>query len=143
MTLRSRKQPVILYACAVELIQLAFAHAQGQGWSVAAAVLDHAGHVVASGRMDGVAPQILEFATDKAHTALLGRSSAEFQARMASEDGLRMGLANRPRLCAWEGGLPVREAGALIGAIGVSGAAGPEVAACARAALHALGLDAV
>ncbi len=88
-------------------------------------------------------PAILEFATDKAYTATLGKSSMAFSERMGSSPSLTMGLANRPRLCAWEGGEPIHEAGHLIGAIGVSGAAGHEDRACAEAALARYDLSAL
>lgn len=94
------------------------------------------------GRMDGVPPSVIDFATDKAFTAVMsGKSTRAFFERMSSSTELSMGLANRPRLITWEGGLPILEAGAVIGGIGVSGAAGHEDAECATAALAALGLD--
>ena len=91
--------------------------------------------------MDGVSPVVLEIATDKAYAAALGKSSREFFERMSSTAELTLGLQTRPRLCAWEGGLPIDEGGKLIGAIGVSGAVGPEDSACASAALKGLGLN--
>jgi uncharacterized protein GlcG (DUF336 family) len=59
---------------------------------------------------------------------------------MLSSSNLQLGLANRPNLCAWDGGLPILENGVLIGAIGVSGAAGPDDVQCATAGLAAIGL---
>lgn len=128
------------YEAAAALVAHAVAHARANGWHVAVAVVDAAGHVLASGRMDGAPPPILDFATDKAFTATLGKTSLAFGERMAQLKSLELGLATRPRLLVWEGGLPVRESGLLVGAIGVSGASGHEDAACARAALAALGL---
>jgi glc operon protein GlcG len=128
------------YEAAAALVAHAVAHARANGWRVAVAVVDPAGHVLASGRMDGVPPPILDFATDKAFTATLGKTSLAFGERMAQLKSLELGLTTRPRLLVWEGGLPVRESGLLVGAIGVSGASGHEDAACARAALAALGL---
>ncbi|WGR62429.1 heme-binding protein (plasmid) [Paracoccus ferrooxidans] len=54
---------------------------------------------------------------------------------------MRAGLANRPRLITWEGGLPILHDGAIVGGIGVSGAQGQEDAECAQAALCRLGLS--
>ena len=125
-----------------DLVEAALVHASGQGWSVAVAVLDPSGNLVAAARMDGVAPQILDYAADKAFTATLGRSTAAFFARMNSSDELRLGLSNRPRLCAWDGGLPLYDGGDLVGAIGVSGAQGHEDVACAEAALAQVGFSA-
>lgn len=141
MTEHATPVPVIRYASAAALVAAALDHARANGWAVAAAVVDPWGSVVAAGRMDGVPAPILDYATDKAYTAALGKSSRAFAERMGSAPGLTMGLSNRPRLCAWDGGVPIREGGTLIGAIGVSGAAGHEDIACAEAALAALSLD--
>ena len=138
----SRSQPVLTYAAAAGMVADAIAHAAANGWSVAVAVVDPSGHVIASGRMDGAPPPILEFAGDKAYTATLGKTSLAFGERMAELKSLELGLGTRRRLLAWEGGVPVRENGVLIGAIGVSGASGHEDAACATAAIAAAGLGA-
>ena len=135
-----RNAPVLTCDAALALVAAAMSHARDNGWSVACAVVDPSGQTLAAARMDGVGPAVLEFATDKAYTSALGRSTKGFFERMSSSADLTLGLENRPRLCAWEGGLPIRHAGALVGAIGVSGAAGPEDAACGRAALDRLGL---
>ena len=140
MTQKTRTAKIIACSAAQELASAAIAHATENGWSVAAVVLDPWGHTVSSARMDGVAPAILDFATDKAYTATLGRPTSAFFERMNSTDELRLGLANRPRLCAWDGGLPIYEGQNLVGAIGVSGGQGHEDVACAEAALHATGL---
>ena len=141
MSEHSRSVPVVSCESAARLVEAAKSHAHASGWSIAVAVVDPWGAVVASGRMDGVSPVVPEIATDKAYTAALGKSSKEFFERMSSTAELTLGLQTRPRLCAWEGGLPIREGEQLIGAIGVSGAVGPEDSACASAALNALGLN--
>ncbi len=131
----------ISYAAASRLVAAAIAHAQSKGWRVCVAVCDVSGLGVAMGRMDGVPPSVVDFATDKAFTAaMIGKSTRAFFERMSSSGELSMGLANRPRLITWDGGLPVLEAGAVIGGIGVSGAAGHEDVECATAALATLGL---
>lgn len=135
-----RHQPTLTYATARDMVARAIAHAEAKGWTVAVAVVDPSGHILASGRMDGAPPPILDFATDKAFTATLGKTSLAFGERMAELKSLELGLTTRPRLLAWEGGVPVHDGGALVGAIGVSGASGHEDAACAQAAITALGL---
>lgn len=143
MTQTSIQTPVIAFDTASALVSAAMDHAWGNGWRVAVVVLDPWGAVVASGRMDGVSPIILEIATDKAFTATLGKSTKAFYERMSSSPDLTLGLQTRTRLCAWEGGLPIRHEGVLIGAIGVSGAAGHEDVACAEAALKGRDLQSV
>ena len=139
--MHSRSQPVLRYSAAKELVALAIAHAEENGWNVAVAVLDTSGHMLAAGRMDGVPSPILDFAAVKAFTSTLGKTSLAFGERMGSMKSLELGLSNRDRLLAWEGGVPVRENGTLIGAIGVSGAEGHQDAACAKAAIGALALS--
>ena len=129
------------YAAASSLVAAAISHAQNKGWRVCVAVCDASGLGVSMGRMDGVPPSVIDFATDKAFTAVMsGKSTHAFFERMSSSMELSMGLANRPRLITWEGGLPILEAGVVIGGIGVSGAAGHEDAECAALALAALGM---
>ncbi len=140
MQRRSRTQKSVNFDTAMQLVALAVAHARSNGWAVAVVVVDPSGQLVASGRMDEVPGPVMEFAADKAYTAVLGKSTRAFFDRMSSSPELEMGAVNRPRLCAWDGGLPVVESGALIGAIGVSGAAGPDDVACATAALSELEL---
>ncbi|WP_170327611.1 GlcG/HbpS family heme-binding protein [Ruegeria arenilitoris] len=121
-------------------VQEALAHAAENGWQVAAVVVDPSGHMVAAGRMDGTPAAVADFASDKARTAVLGKTTRAFAERMLSAPALQLGLANRPNLCAWDGGMPILEDGQLIGAIGVSGAAGPDDILCAEAGVRAIGL---
>lgn len=141
MSKHANQTAVVTYATAAQLREAALDHAAANGWSIAVAILDPWGAVVTSARMDGVAPPILEIATDKAYTATLGNTTRAFFERMSSSPDLTLGLQTRPRLCAWDGGVPILEAGVLIGAIGVSGAAGHEDVACAEHALDAVGLS--
>lgn len=132
-------KPVLRSAPALQLVHHVLDHAASRGWSVAVVV---AGEVLASARMDGVAPATLAFAADKAFTAAaMRRSTRDFFTRMNGADELRLGLANRPRLITWQGGLPICHGKAVIGGIGVSGAQGHEDAECAEAALRSLGLS--
>ena len=144
--MNSYSEQVITYQTASTLIEAAIIHAESNEWTVAVVVLDPDGHVVASARMNGVSPSILDFAADKGYTAALGKSSYAMYERMHSTSVLELGLVNRPRLCVWEGGLPIYEAQpddgktVLIGAIGVSGAEGPDDVSCAEHALQTAGL---
>lgn len=140
-TPNSISQRSISYAAASRLVAIAITHAQSKGWRVCVAICDASGLGVSMGRMDGVPPSVIDFATDKAFTAAMsGKSTTAFFERMSSSTELSMGLANRPRLITWQGGSPIKEDGAVIGGIGVSGAAGHEDAECATLALAALGM---
>ncbi|WP_170335414.1 GlcG/HbpS family heme-binding protein [Ruegeria arenilitoris] len=121
-------------------VQAALSNANNNGWAVAAIVVDASGHMVAAGRSDSAPAAVAEFARDKAQTAVLGKTTRDFAKRMLSSPELQLGMINRGTLCAWDGGVPIRENGVLIGAIGVSGAAGPDDVKCATAGICAIGL---
>lgn len=130
---------LITYAAAQRAVESALAHAAKSGWKVAAAVCDPSGALVAFGRLDGTPAPVGDFAIDKAYTAATLRNSTRaFGERMASRPLLSLGLANRPRMLAWEGGLPIEIDGSVVGGIGVSGAAGEEDEACAAVAIRAV-----
>lgn len=123
------------------LVGLARDHATANGWRVAICVVDVQGNPLASLRMDGALPAILEFAGDKAFTAAsMRKPTTDFYTQMDSDGRLRMGAGSRTRLLVWGGGLPIRYLGQVIGAIGVSGAEEGEDIECAQVALDRLGL---
>ena len=104
------------------------------GYTVSAVVLDRAGNVQAALR-DTLAPRYtLEIAERKAGMSIMsGIDSGEFR---AARSDIRPELNHIDGLIVMEGGLPIRAAGSLIGAVGVSGAPGGDKdAACAAAAL--------
>ena len=134
----------ISLAAAERLATTALAHGEKSGWKLAIAITDPSGALIAFRRMDGVSPVTGEIALDKAYTsATLRRSTKALAERMTSSADLPMGMANRPRLMAWQGGLPIIENGMVIGGIGISGAAGFEDAECGEVALASLGLTSV
>ena len=131
----------ISLATAEKLATTVLAHAEKSGWKVAVAITDPSGAPVVFRRMDGVSPVTGEIALDKAYTAsTLRRSTKALAERMTSSADMTMGMANRPRLMAWQGGLPIVESGTFIGGMGISGAAGHEDAECGEVALASLGL---
>jgi len=136
----SEQRPVITCAAARKLVDEAIAAAAREGQTIAVAVADPAGHVVAAARMDGVAPAVNGFAEDKAYTsAMLKRSTSALAKGMEATRQQEFGAMSRPRLCAWPGGQPIFEGGSLIGGLGVSGAPGPVDIVIGTAALEAMG----
>ena len=104
------------------------------GYTVSAVVLDRAGNVQAALRDSLAARHTLEIAERKAGMSITsGSGSGEF--RTARGD-IRPELNHINGLIVMDGALPIRAAGSLIGAVGVSGAPGGEKdAACAASAL--------
>lgn len=135
-------RPAISADAALDLVRRALAHAKAEEISVAVAVVDCHGVIVASARMDGVPPPVADFALDKAYTAgTLGKDTVAFGERMDSIPTLRLGLATRPRMLTWGGGLPIFKDGQCVGGIGISGARDEEDIACGKAVIAAAGFD--
>ena len=104
------------------------------GYNVAVVVLDRAGNVQVALRDTLAARHTLEIAERKAGmTIMSGSDSAAFR---AARGDIRPELNHVAGLIVMDGALPIRAAGSLIGAVGVSGAPdGEKDAACAAAAL--------
>ena len=104
-------------------------------------VADEHGELVAAVTMDGAAPDTRLNAQRKAYTA--ARSDARSTAELAHK--ARVDAAERasfdPFFTFFLGGVAAFEAGRRVGAVGVSGLAGPEDDALARNALEAAGLS--
>jgi len=120
------------------LIAAGIEEARGQGLNLAFAVVDPAGHLVASARMDG-APWIApEVALGKAWTAAAyGAPSAAQGEKMQSLHAFSasISVATGGRYTPQIGGLPITDGGSVIGAIGASGGTGQQDEDVVRAAI--------
>jgi uncharacterized protein GlcG (DUF336 family) len=107
------------------------------GYSVSAVVIDRAGNLQVAMRDSLAARHTLEIAERKAGMAVMsGSDSGEFR---AARGDIRPELNHINGLIVMDGALPIRAAGSLIGAVGVSGAPGGDKdKACAAAALRAV-----
>jgi uncharacterized protein GlcG (DUF336 family) len=105
------------------------------GYNVSAVVIDRAGNLQVAMRDSLAARHTLEIAERKAGMAVMsGSNSGEFRAARAD---IRPELNHINGLIVMDGALPIRAAGSLIGAVGVSGAPGGDKdRACAAAALQ-------
>ena len=107
------------------------------GFQVSAVVVDRSGVVQAVLR-DAYATRFnTEIATKKANAAVLGNvSTTEF---LANRDDITAVMNHLDDVMVLKGAVPIRAAGTLLGAIGVSGARGGEAdEQCARTALDAV-----
>jgi len=104
------------------------------GYTVSAVVIDRAGNLQVALRDSLAARHTLEIAERKAGMAVMsGSDTGEFRAARAD---IRPELNHINGLIVMDGALPIRAAGSLIGAVGVSGAPGGDKdRACAAAAL--------
>jgi uncharacterized protein GlcG (DUF336 family) len=123
-------------AAAQAIVAGCVAHATSRRQSHAIAVVDAGGHLVAALRMDGNGQGIMDFALAKAGAvAAWGFSTSA----MADAARATPGFGTAPHVVTVPGGVPVFSADgrALIGAVGVSGEAPPDDAACAEAGVAA------
>jgi glc operon protein GlcG len=117
--------------------------AREEGVSLAAAVVDRGGNVVASARMDRAQLGAMSLAQDKAYTAVaFGHPTGAWAvSSQPGESDWGLGGTLGGRAVVFPGGVPVFAAGELIGAVGVSGAASLVDEQCAELAIKAAGLD--
>lgn len=112
-----------LLARAKRAVAAAEEKAAAVGVPMVVAVVDAGGHPVVLHAMDGALPASSSLAADKAYTAAALRMTTEKLAGLVQPGGPLYGLniAAGGRIVAFGGGLPIEEAGRVVGAIGVSG----------------------
>jgi len=138
----SRQQPVINTSAALVAAKAALAHGTTLGTAMVVAVVDSSGTLMALLRADGAFSASVEIARDKAYTAAtFGVSTDQLCAALNQNEILREGIALRPNIILFGGGLPIKEEQQVIGAIGVSGGSEDEDRACAEAGVRALQRD--
>lgn len=110
--------------------------------SLAAAVVDTGGHVLASQRMDGTALGAMQLAVGKAFTAVSWATPSGEFARSTQPGGDDWGWnTTDARIVVYAGGIPLLADGQLVGAIGASGGTATQDEECVAAAASALGFD--
>ncbi|HVY99076.1 MAG TPA: heme-binding protein [Dongiaceae bacterium] len=126
---------------ATAAVQAAVDQARALGVAINAAVVDAGGNLIAFLRDDGAFTASVAIAQDKARTAAgFAMPSRTLYDAIKGEPDVLNGIANRPGIAAFPGGLPIRDQGCLVGAIGVSGASAEQDETCAQAGIAALGL---
>lgn len=125
----------------LDLLAAIRAEAEAQSLVLAACVVDAAGHVIASQRMDGAALGAMRLAVGKAYTAVSwGAPSGDF-AESTQPGGADWGWnTTDERIVVYAGGIPLLAGGELVGGLGASGGAAEEDEACVLAAARALAL---
>ena len=105
------------------VVSAALAEAEKRGVSVSVAVVDEGGNMRLLARMDDGAYQNPSVAADKAYTAAgYKRTTKEFYDFVMGDPQLALGVPLAvPRVTVFGGGVPLVVAGAVIGAVGVSG----------------------
>lgn len=104
------------------------------------AVTDAAGDLLAFARMDGAFAESGPIAHDKARTVVRfgGAPTDGLYEALAGEDAVVRGIANRPGIAAFGGGVGIVLDGQLVGAIAASGGSAAQDKQVAEAGVHAL-----
>jgi uncharacterized protein GlcG (DUF336 family) len=134
------QQPRLGAQAAQAIVAGCAAHSGARNQSHAIAVVDAGGQLLAALRMDGNGYGIMDFALAKARASAAWGSTTAGQAEGARDTP---GYADAPHVVIVAGGVPVFSADGRerLGAVGVSGEAPADDAACAEAGIRAAGLS--
>ena len=114
------------------------AHDIGQPMNVA--VVDNGGHLVAFAHMDGAWKGSVDIAIDKAFTSAMFELPTRGLAEKAQPEKPFYGIhvSNHGRVMIFPGGIPLKQDGQCVGAVGVSGGDNQQDQSVAEAAVAAL-----
>jgi uncharacterized protein GlcG (DUF336 family) len=127
---------------ALKAAQAALKACRERGFQATVAVVDRMGVVQVLLRDRFAGPHTTEMASAKAYTAASFRTNTTELAEATQPGRPQSGIRNRPGVAAVGGGVMIQGGGALLGAIGVSGApGGREDDACAEAGIAAIRED--
>ncbi|MEJ0058195.1 MAG: heme-binding protein [Terricaulis sp.] len=127
--------PPIAVSDALALIDKGMEQSAAQGLTMAFAVVEPSGELVAFARMDDVPYASIQLAQQKARTAArLRLATTTFDERV---QGGRLALLSSDEVLAIGGGVPIVVNGRVIGALGVSGGSAAQDAAIAEAIVAA------
>ena len=123
-----RTVSAIDYAEAQRIIGFIVEKAEQMQKSVAIAVADAHGELIAFARMDGVPLPSIAIAMNKAWTAArTGKTTQEIGEKVRHpQKGHDIAYYGDPRFVGWGGGVPVRRDGEVAGAVAVSGLSSKE-----------------
>jgi uncharacterized protein GlcG (DUF336 family) len=113
---------------AKQVIDAAEKRAAKIGQPMNIAVVDEGGNLVAFSRMDGAWLGSIDIAINKAFTSRAFDIATKDLAKLAQpeEDFFGIHVSNHGRVMIFAGGVPLKEDGKVVGAIGVSGGSGKQ-----------------
>src|SRR6266849_5250250 len=122
------------------IIRRAEEKANSLGCPLNIAVVDAGGNLIAHARMDGARIGAIDIAINKAWSARAFDMETSELGRYSQPGGPFFGIhaSNGGRVMILAGGVPLRHANQVIGALGVSGGSDEQDSACARAGIEAL-----
>ncbi len=129
--------PPITLEAAKKVMAAAEAESVKNNWSMAIVILDSTGHLVMMHKLDNTQYGSIGIAEDKANTALNFRRPSKVFEDLVAQGGIGMRTLGLRGATPVDGGFPIIADGKVIGAIGVSGAAGTQDAQVAKAGADA------
>lgn len=136
----TRETLTLSHAGALQALSAAVDKAVAIGVPQCIFIVDTSGETIASLRMDGAKYLSMHTARAKARTAASINAPT---GSMPFEFGAAAGIASQGGVTHLPGGLPIRFSGKTVGGIGVGSGSGDQDFEVARAALAAIGADAV
>jgi len=106
---------------AIEMVRAVQSRLDGERKGAAVAVVDSHGELMAFLRTDSCRLSCISVAINKAYTAAREQSESKALGDAARKEGFPLTNYGELRYVTWGGGVPIRAAGEVIGAVGVSG----------------------
>jgi glc operon protein GlcG len=116
----------------------AAAEARKNNWNMAIAITDGGGALVYLEKMDATQTGSVKVAVGKARSAAMFKRPTKVWQDAVAGGGAGLRVLGLDGAVPIDGGLPIVLDGKIVGAIGVSGAAGDQDAQCAKAGVDAL-----
>ena len=130
---------MVTLADARRVIAAAEKHAAQIGQPMNIAVADAGGNIVAHVRMDGAWIGSIDISINKAFTSRAFDIATKDLAQHSQSGGQFFGIhvSNHGRIMIFAGGIPLKRAGKVVGAVGVSGGSGEQDQTVAQAGADA------
>src|SRR5579875_667606 len=131
---------MLTLADARRVIAAAEKKAQAIGQPMNIAVVDEGGNLISHVRMDGAWIGSIDISINKAFTARAFDIATKDLAQHSQSGGQFFGIhvSNRGRVMIFAGGIPLKQGGKVIGAVGVSGGSGEQDQTVAEAGAAAI-----
>src|SRR5437870_1648802 len=128
MDAKERKDFMVTLNDARRVIAAAEKQAEEIGQPMNIAVVDEGGNLVAHARMDGAWIGSIDISINKAFTSRAFDIATKDLAAHSQSGGQFFGIhvSNHGRIMIFAGGIPLKEQGKVVGAIGVSGGSGEQ-----------------
>lgn len=132
---------MLTLADARRVIAAAEKKAQAIGQPMNIAVVDEGGNLISHVRMDGAWIGSIDISINKAFTARAFDIATKDLAEHSQSGGQFFGIhvSNHGRVMIFAGGIPLKQGGKVVGAVGVSGGSGEQDQSVAEAGAAALG----